>query len=76
MRELTDGGMGSLAIAPFANRRFGGVAAQYVDSDRMSVSAQINLNQRNAPLDIDVWEIDFSPTLQWPGPKQIYAGPP
>lgn len=66
---LSDGGMGSLAFAPVTKtRRFGRMAAEcrFHDRDGVLVTAALNLDQDGAPLELDVFKVDFSVLLRWP----------
>ena len=78
VEPMADGGMGSLAIAPFGNRKYGSSPAEchFYDSDGIVVSAELNLDQGGTPFEIDVWKVDSSPTVTWPARQQIHAGPP
>ena len=74
VRAMDDGGMGSLAFAPFAeSRRFGRQAAacRFVDSDGVPVSAALNLDQEGKLFELDVWKVDFSPLRKWPAESEI-----
>lgn len=79
VRPMPDGGMGSLAIAPFETaRKFGSSPAEchFHDVDGAPVSAVLNLDQNGEPFEIDVWRLDFAPTARWPSEAEISAGPP
>jgi hypothetical protein len=78
VEPMSDGGMGSLAIAPFGGRKYGSSPAEchFYDSDGIVVSAELNLDQSGAPFEIDVWKVDSSPTIAWPARQQIHAGSP
>jgi len=75
---MADGGMGSLAIAPFGGRRYGSSPSEchFYDSDGVVVSAELNLDESGAPFEVDVLKVDSSPTVVWPVREQIHAGPP
>lgn len=75
---MTDGGMGSLAIAPFANHKYGSCSGEcyFYDSDDVVVFAQLNLDERGVPFEVDIWKVDFSPLITWPTREQIRAGMP
>ena len=77
VEPMADGGMGSLALAPLGSRKFGASPAEchFYDSDGIAVSAVLNLDQDGAPFEIDVWKLDSSSTITWPGHHQIHAGP-
>ncbi|WP_425478678.1 DUF6984 family protein [Luteimonas marina] len=79
VRPMSDGGMGSLAIVPFdSSRRFGSSPAEchFYDLDGIPVSAALNLDQDGKPFEIDVWRVDFEPTVGWPSHTELLAGPP
>jgi|SRR3954470_8917059 len=79
VESMADGGMGSLSIAPSgAARRFGAVAAEchFHDSDGVPVLASLYLDEQAAPLEVDVWKVDFSPLARWPARSNLSAGSP
>lgn len=79
VRPMDDGGMGSLQIAPFdRTRRFGSSPAQchFYDVDGVPISVTLNLDQNDAPFEIDVWRVDFKPTRGWPLRAELRAGSP
>jgi hypothetical protein len=79
VESVADGGMGSLAIAPAdAARRFGAVAAEchFRDSDNVPVLAALFLDEQAAPLEVDVWKVDFSALARWPAGDELTAGSP
>ena len=47
VESMTDGGMGSLAIAPLGSRKYGSSPSEchFRDSDGVVVSAELNLDQ-------------------------------
>ena len=65
---MPDGGMGSLAIAPFGGRKFGSsrAACHFYDSDGVMVSAELNVDQNGTPFEVDVWKVDFTQLRAWP----------
>ena len=75
VRDLSDGQMGSIELgesSSAARRMLACVAeADYVDSDGVSLSIAINVDQNGRLLELDVWKVDFSPLLQNPNPKTI-----
>jgi hypothetical protein len=79
VRPMADGGMGSLAIAPFEPGRHRGstpAECHFFDQDGVLVSAALNLDQHGSPYEVDVWKVDFSPTTRWPAETEIRSGPP
>jgi hypothetical protein len=76
---MADGGMGSLAVAPFASgRRLGSSPAEchFFTGEGVPVSAVLNLDKDGLPFDIDVWRVDFKPLVAWPSRDDLVAGPP
>ena len=76
---MADGGMGSLAIAPFATgRQLGSSPAQchFFTDEGVPVSAVLNLDKDGLPFEIDVWRVDFKPVVAWPSRNDLVAGPP
>ena len=79
VRPMSDGGMGSIAIAPFdSSRKLGSSPAEchFYDLDGVPVSAELNLDQNGEPFEIDIWRVDFAPTVGWPLHAEILTGPP
>jgi hypothetical protein len=79
VRPTQDGGMGSLAFAPFEHdRAFGSEAAEchFYDVDGVPVSVALNLDKEGRLFELDVWRVDFRPTVRWPHEVELYAGPP
>jgi hypothetical protein len=74
VREMDDGGMGSLRFHPprpgSDDRRLGAQAAeiQFTDGDGTVVLASLNLDQDGEPYELDVWKTDFSPLIRIPDP--------
>jgi Domain of unknown function (DUF6984) len=70
VRDLSDGGMGSIELGESssdARRMLACVAeADYVDSDGVSVSIAINVDQNGHLFELDMWKVDFSPLIQYP----------
>lgn len=79
VRSLSDGGMGSLAIAPFeASRRFGSTLSEchFYNANNVPTLVALNADQDGMPFEIDVWRADFSSTVVWPLRSDLVAGPP
>jgi hypothetical protein len=79
VKPMSDGGMGSLAIAPFdETRKFGSSPAEchFYDLDGVPVSVTLNLDQHGAPFEIDIWRVDFAPTVGWPPQAELRSGSP
>jgi hypothetical protein len=45
--------------------------ADYVDSDGVSVSIAINVDQKGHLFELDMWKVDFSPLIQYPNSRTI-----
>jgi hypothetical protein len=64
IREIDDGGMGSLEFVSDApgERRLGRVLAEtrFEDRDGILVSAALNLDERDDLFELDLWKTDFS----------------
>lgn len=79
VKPMSDGGMGNLFIAPFdSSRKLGSSPAEchFHDLDGVSVSAELNLDQDGRPFEIDIWRVDFAPTVGCPLRAELMAGPP
>jgi hypothetical protein len=67
VREMKDGGMGSLELSGVAqDRARSGVviskaSVQFADEDGVQVVATLNADESGVPLELDVWKTDFSP---------------
>ena len=76
---MPDGGMGSLALGTgYEARRMGRQVAEchFVDKDQVLVSAALNVDTEGAPYEIDMWKVNFEPTVEWPTRATIRSGPP
>ena len=75
VREMSDGGMGSIRFASptSVNPRFGREAsvAEYIDEDGVLVSITLNLDQDDNLFEIDLWKADFSPLVRYPAPQDL-----
>lgn len=77
VREMKDGGMGSLELAVAARNaaRSGGVviskaSVQFADEDGAQVVATLNANEDGVPFELDVWKTDFTPLKRIPAAFQ------
>jgi hypothetical protein len=68
VKNMPDGGMGGLTLAPRAHgsaatRTFGRcvAAVRFRDVDGVEVIASLNLDTQGDPFEVDVWKVDFSP---------------
>lgn len=73
VREMKDGGMGSLELAVPAQNgiRSGGsviskASVQFADEDGVQVVATLNASEDGVPFELDIWKTDFSPLKQIP----------
>ena len=79
VEPMSDGGMGSLALGTgHAARTMGRLVAEchFVDKDQVLVSATLNVDQEGIPYEVDMWKVNFEPTVEWPASAQIRSGPP
>ena len=67
VREMKDGGMGSLELAAAARgdarsrgRVISEASVQFVDEDGVQVIATLNAGEDGVPFELDVWKTDFS----------------
>jgi hypothetical protein len=65
VREMKDGGMGSLEIEGPRPRPPSGVvvpkaSVQFSDEDGVEVVATLNADETGVPTEIDIWKTDFS----------------
>lgn len=72
VHPMEDGGMGSLRLFPNGpdnkNRMFGSRVSEYQfqDVDGVLVVASLNLDDKGALFELDIWKTDFSPLVQIP----------
>ncbi len=72
VRNLDDGGMGSLLIFPSAydnkERLFGKTASEcyFLDIDSVKVIASLNLDTDGNLYELDIWKTDFTPLIKIP----------
>jgi hypothetical protein len=66
---LSDGGMGSLRLAPMGvdgpGRMIGRITAErtYRDADGTQVLVSLVVDRDGAPYELDVWKVDFTPVV-------------
>jgi hypothetical protein len=81
VRDMLDGGMGSLRFATPADR-LGGTPARatpdawYVDTDGVPVSFCLMLDQHGELYELDAWKVDFSALRRYPDPADLRPTPP
>lgn len=68
VRDMDDGGMGSLEFAGDERRSLGSclVEAEYVDCDGVIVSIALNADQNERLYELDMWKVDFAPLRKYP----------
>jgi hypothetical protein len=79
VKPMSDGGMGSLALGTdYESRRMGQQVAEchFVDKDQVLVSATLNVDTEGEPYEVDMWKVNFEPTVEWPASAEIRSGPP
>lgn len=68
--DMNDGGMGSLKfiIEDEDGRQFGETIceAEFIDTDGITVSIVLNVDQQNRLYELDVWKVNFSQVLTFP----------
>ena len=76
VREMNDGGMGSLEFAG-GRRPLGSllVEAEYVDSDGVLVSIALNADQSGRLYELDMWKVDFAPLQEFPTSERVIIKP-
>jgi hypothetical protein len=73
VREMQDGGMGSIRFLGGDDRRYGRTIAEamYVDDDGIVVSIHLNVDKTDSLFELDLWKVDFSPLLRYPRPDDL-----
>lgn len=72
VRQMDDGGMGSLYLFPAGlnkeKRSFGKQISelQFTDIDGVEVIASLNLDESGNLFELDIWKTDFSKLLKFP----------
>ena len=72
VREMDDGGMGSLELETEGSHGFGRAgllcraAVQFADADGVEVIASLYSRADGEPFELDVWKTDFSKLLRIP----------
>jgi hypothetical protein len=71
--EMRDGSMGSIRFLNGSGRRrsFSIAEAEYVDDDGVSVSIELNVDEKNELFELDFWKVDFSPLKRYPNPEDV-----
>ncbi|MGB4971766.1 MAG: hypothetical protein WBO32_03855 [Cyclobacteriaceae bacterium] len=77
VEEMEDGGMGSLLFRKGASiTRYGIAECHFKDEDGVLVSVSLNATDEGAPVELDIWKVDYSPLERWPNIEEITIGPP
>ncbi|SEF10757.1 hypothetical protein SAMN04489740_4028 [Arthrobacter alpinus] len=69
VRDMDDGGMGSLRFEPAnTDRHFGRqlVEGWYLDADEIPISVSINIDQFGELYELDSWKVDFAKRISLP----------
>jgi hypothetical protein len=68
VRDIDDGGMGSLKFAGDERRSLGSclVEADYLDRDGVPVSIALNADTNGLLYELDMWKVDFAPLQEYP----------
>ncbi|WP_286920661.1 DUF6984 family protein [Flavobacterium sp. UBA4197] len=72
VRQMDDGGMGSLRLFPHGvideDRIFGEQISEYIfeDEDGIKVIASLNVDEENNLFELDIWKTDYSPLIKIP----------
>lgn len=78
VHRMSDGWMGGLQLDRMdAAPAFGQCVAEceFRDADGVLVLAVLNVDALGQPMEIDLWKVDFSAMMQWPGRTQIARKP-
>jgi hypothetical protein len=63
---------GALDLNGSARRRSRVIAeAEYVDDDGVSVSIELNVDEKEELFELDFWKVDFSPLRRYPNPEDL-----
>jgi hypothetical protein len=78
VRDMQDGGMGSIRVDQPEARSFGKtvVEANCVDSDGVLISIAVNVDGRGDLFEVDFWKVDFSPLRRYPAPSDLIFSTP
>lgn len=73
VRDMDDGGMGSLKFAGDERRSLGAciVEAEYVDCDGVPVSIALNVDTSGQLYELDIWKVDFALLREYPTPERV-----
>lgn len=75
VQDMPDGGMGSVHFHKNSTeeRKLGKEIAEgsFRDADGVLVSVTLNLDQFGDLFELDIWKVDFSPLVGYPGPEDF-----
>lgn len=73
--EMDDGGMGSLLFEGNStkDRNIGNVIgnAEFIDSDGITVSIGLNVDEDHQLFELDVWKVDYSKLISFPKSSEL-----
>ena len=70
--DILDGGMGSVRFSSDKTRSLGAAVAEadYLDTDGVSVSIVVNVDQNGQLFELDIWRVNFVPLQCYPPPEK------
>ncbi len=73
VKDIQDGGMGSIRFVHSDRRVLGKVLkeSRYRDADGVLVSISLNTDERGDLFELDFWKVDFSPLRRYPTPSDL-----
>ncbi|MGG7607824.1 DUF6984 family protein [Massilia sp. BKSP1R2A-1] len=73
VRDMDDGGMGSLKFAGDEPRSLGNclMKAEYRDRDGILVSIALNADTGGRLYELDIWRMDFAPLQEYPDSERL-----
>lgn len=73
VRDMDDGGMGSLKFEGGEHRSLGSclVEAKYLDRDGVPVSIALNSDANGLLYELDIWRVDFAPLQVYPDFERV-----
>lgn len=68
VRDMDDGGMGSIKFAGREHRSLGSclAEAEYLDRDGVPVSITLNSDTNGLLFELDMWKVNFAPIQEYP----------
>jgi hypothetical protein len=74
VKDMPDGGMGSIAFITHDEKCLGTTVAEaeYSDIDEVPVSIVVNLDNHGRLFELDIWKADFSPLKRYPVPGLVH----